>query len=104
MDQFKNLDTDLVKTLERCSWYTLHELAQELGLPTEGRIPEAIWRKSNHEPKSEAYEFMPRMGYLPYEGYPLKLVGPRPAHLEAIHQGLESAYEEIKTCAWEDLK
>lgn len=79
------------------SWDTLTCLAAELGVPTDGNIAWAIWRKSNYEPSTVvASQAMRAMGYEPFKGYPLVLTGPRPAWAEAIHQALESAYDEIR--------
>jgi hypothetical protein len=88
----------IVAAYSRLSWITLDAVATELGRPTEGRIAEAIWRKSNDPSISvyEVIELLPRMGYLPFQGYPLKLNGPRPPDLEARHQALEAAYEEAR--------
>lgn len=91
------LSADVVEHLMRLSWETLDYLSSMLGRPTEGHIAWAIWYKSNQEPYAHtAAEAMRRMGYAPFNGYPLVLAGPRAPEAEAIHQALEAAYDEIR--------
>ena len=92
-------NAEVVRLMSQCSWYTLHAVAQELGLPTEGNVPEAIWRKSNFEGESfrrDALEFMPRIGYQPFVGYPLQLCRQRTPQEAAIHAAQEAALKEIR--------
>jgi hypothetical protein len=56
---------------------TLARATRALECPTDGGIAWLVWRISNSDrlPAAIADEFMREAGYVPFQGYPLKLAG-----------------------------
>jgi len=97
MAQYDDPEVVIIRSLRALNWVTLNYLSKCLGRPTEGHIPWAIWQKSCDDSSGAcAMSIMRAMGYEPFRGYPLHLVGnQRAADDQARFDALQTAEAEI---------